>query len=92
VDAFQSDEFRVPKIEPARAPATSVATAVPVSARKSYPYTTGLLAVIVAVAGGVIGTQMVGTSGFGWFAAIWLLLFVLLLARLITDLANRPRG
>ena len=57
--------------------------------RSSYPYTTGVLAVTLAVAGGVIVSQLSDTAGFGWAAAVWLLVFFVLLGRLITELANR---
>ncbi len=86
MDIFQTDEFRpkapvTPRPEPLSAPVERKRTA--------YPYTTGVLAVVVAVAGGLIASQLSGTSGFGWAAAAWLLAFVALLGRLITAVANR---
>ena len=86
MDVFQSDEFRVPRIDAA------VPTPDPEPEKKTYPYTTGLLAVLVALAGGLLAFRFAGTAGFGWAAAVWLLLFVVVLGRVITELANRPRG
>lgn len=84
MDVFQTDEFRpAPPLRVAPRPATAVRQ------RTSYPYTTGVLAVTLAVAGGLIVAGLSGTAGFGWAAAAWLLVFSVLLGRLITALANR---
>ena len=83
MDVFQSDEFRSVRLEPSPA-------APP--ARKTYPYTTGVLTAVVALAGGVAAWGLAGTAAFGWAVAAWLLLLVVLLARLVADLAIRRHG
>lgn len=84
MDIFQTDEFR-----PGPPPRPGTAPIAEARQRTSYPYTTGVLAVTLAVAGGLIVSGLSGTAGFGWAAAAWLLLFSVLLGRLITVLANR---
>ena len=84
MDVFQTDEFRPgPPPRPATAPIAEAGK------RTSYPYTTGVLAVTLAIAGGFIAGGLSGTPAFGWAAAAWLLIFSVLLGRLITALANR---